>query len=175
MRWLFAFFVFFLPTLTLAEEEQGGHAPAGLPQLDASTYPSQLFWLAVMFVVLYGIFSRWTLPGLSATMEERAQRIHADLEKAGELKTEAETVQAAYEARLAATRAEAASLFAEAEEEIKIKTRESLESFRKDAAAQIVKAEDTITKAKVVALQEIENQVDIMAKAVADKFLKVGK
>ena len=39
-----------------AEEHQG------LPQLNVHTYPSQIFWLAMMFVVLYVSFSRAILP-----------------------------------------------------------------------------------------------------------------
>ena len=51
-------------------------ASVGLPQLDVTTYPSQLFWLAVFFVFLYSVtpainlwhrdvMKRWNVTNLS--------------------------------------------------------------------------------------------------------------
>ena len=38
------------------------HAKPGLPQLDPTTFASQLFWLVVSFVLLYVVISRIAAP-----------------------------------------------------------------------------------------------------------------
>ena len=46
-----------------------------MPQLDLSTFPSQLFWLAVVFIVLYVLMARLGLPKIGTVLAERRQRI----------------------------------------------------------------------------------------------------
>jgi F-type H+-transporting ATPase subunit b len=48
--------------------EAGG---AGMPQLDFSTFPNQIFWLVVTLVVIYLILSRVALPRIGAVLAER--------------------------------------------------------------------------------------------------------
>ena len=60
-----------------------------MPQLDFSTFPSQIFWLAVIFVLLYLLMARVALPRVSAMIDARKARIEGDLERAAQMKTEA--------------------------------------------------------------------------------------
>src|SRR5260370_26199969 len=71
-----------------------------MPQLAVPPFPSQIFWIAVFFVVLYLLMSRVALPKIEKIVEERRNRVDGDLDKAGEMKTEAEAVIAAYEKAL---------------------------------------------------------------------------
>src|SRR5690606_28063422 len=59
---------------------EGHPTGGGLPQLDVSTFPSQLFWLFVSFGIMYMIFSRRTLPEISGVLENRQSHIQGDLE-----------------------------------------------------------------------------------------------
>ncbi|MGE3740510.1 MAG: hypothetical protein AB7I59_13525, partial [Geminicoccaceae bacterium] len=65
--------------------EHGG----GLPQLDASTFPSQIFWLIVSFATLCWLLSRKALPRVSDILEARQSRISSDLDQAAALRNEA--------------------------------------------------------------------------------------
>ena len=78
-----------------------------MPQLDVATFPSQLFWLAVTFVVLYILMSWIGLPRLSAAIDARRQRREDDLARAAQLKTEAEAANAAFQRTMAEARAQA--------------------------------------------------------------------
>jgi F-type H+-transporting ATPase subunit b len=78
-----------------------------MPQLDPSTYVSQIFWLLATFVPLYFVLWKVALPRISATLENRQQRIDNDLARAQDLAGEAEGVLAAYEDELAKARARA--------------------------------------------------------------------
>ena len=60
-----------------------------LPQLDLTTYSSQVFWLIVSFVVLYFLVAKLAMPRIAEVLEERQERIEDDLDKAETLKKEA--------------------------------------------------------------------------------------
>jgi len=54
-----------------------------MPQLDLSTFPSQIFWLAVFFVVLYLLMAKLAIPKIERVIDERRNRVENDLDKAG--------------------------------------------------------------------------------------------
>jgi F-type H+-transporting ATPase subunit b len=78
-----------------------------MPQFDPAVWPTQLFWLAVIFVVLYLLMSRVALPRVAEVLEEREVRISDRLRKAETLKHDAEDAIAAYETSMAAARTQA--------------------------------------------------------------------
>ena len=91
---------------------------AGMPQLDFSTFPNQIFWLLVTLVVIYFALSRIAIPRISAVLAERAGTITNDIAAAEELKQKAEAAEAAYQKALVDARAEASRIVAEAKAEI---------------------------------------------------------
>ncbi len=78
-----------------------------MPQLDPSTFGSQLFWLAVSFVTLYVVLSVLVLPRIGATMAKRSEQLDGDLAEAEALRAKAEAALEAYEEALAQARAKA--------------------------------------------------------------------
>ncbi|NDF11865.1 MAG: F0F1 ATP synthase subunit B' [Proteobacteria bacterium] len=84
-----------------------------MPQLDPSSFLSQLFWLAITFSVLYVMLSRVILPTISRVLQTRQERITNDLEKADSIRREAEKMAVEYEAQLAESRAKAQTMIAE--------------------------------------------------------------
>ena len=89
-------------TPAIAAEEE-----AGLPQLDFSTFPNQIFWLIVTLVAIYLILTRIALPRIGSTLAERSGTISNDLAAAEDLKARAGEAESAYEKALADARAEA--------------------------------------------------------------------
>lgn len=90
----------------------------GMPQLDFSTWPNQIFWLLVTLVVIYLILSRVALPRIGAVLAERKGAITNDLAAAEELKQKAVAAEKAYNDALANARSEAAKIVAAAKAEI---------------------------------------------------------
>ena len=90
-----------------------GEDATGLPQLDSSTYASQVFWLLVTFALLYLLMDRVFLPRLGGVIEERRNRIADDYDQAAEFQRQAEDAEAAYERSLNDAKARAASISAE--------------------------------------------------------------
>ncbi len=89
-----------------------------MPQLDISTYSSQILWLIITFTILLVVMWKVIVPAISSTLETRQRRISGNLEKAAELKKSAEAALAAYQAALATARDEAAGVIGEAKERL---------------------------------------------------------
>ena len=90
-----------------------------MPQLEQiATYPSQVFWLVVSFAALFVIMWRVAVPRISDALEARQRRIDDNLERAQEIRAEAEAAMEAYEKSLAQARADAQSRIAQANQEL---------------------------------------------------------
>ncbi len=72
-----------------------------LPQLDYSTYPSQIFWLVISFTVLYAFISYFVIPKIEIIFEKRSEIILINNRKAEEnmlrIKSENEKYHSAIE------------------------------------------------------------------------------
>jgi F-type H+-transporting ATPase subunit b len=90
----------------------------GMPQLDFSTWPNQIFWLAVSLVAIYLILTRVGMPRIAAVLAERKGTIINDLTAAEELKAKAVQAEKAYNDALANARSEAAKIVAKARADI---------------------------------------------------------
>ncbi|MBS0272245.1 MAG: hypothetical protein JSR85_06320 [Proteobacteria bacterium] len=72
-----------------------------MPQLDTSTFSSQLFWLVVCFLALYVILSYIALPKISRIFETREETIEEKINTASTYRERAEDLLANYEKTLA--------------------------------------------------------------------------
>src|ERR1700761_6859610 len=92
-----------------AHTEAPGGKPA-FPPFQTETFPSQLVWLAISFVVLYALMAKVALPRVTAIFEERSKRISGDLKAAGDFKEQSDAAHVAYEKALADARGHAQSI-----------------------------------------------------------------
>src|ERR1700691_2389106 len=97
----------------MAEPTAHTEAPAGhpaFPPFQAENYPSQLFWLALTFVLLYTLMSKVALPRIGAILEDRSKRIADDLAAARQFKERSDAAHESYEKSLADARTRAQSI-----------------------------------------------------------------
>ena len=141
--------------------EAGG---AGMPQLDFSTFPNQIFWLVVTLIVIYLILSRVALPRIGAVLAERQGTITNDIAAAEELKQRAQEAEAAYDKALVDARAQAGKIVADAKEDIQADLDVQLEKADAEIAAQTAESEKAIA--------EINAGADAAVKAVAKDTAK---
>jgi F-type H+-transporting ATPase subunit b len=129
---------------------------AGMPQLDVATWPSQLFWLAVTFIVLYIVISRVAIPRTGGTIEKRKSTIEGDLAGAQKLKAETDKAAQAHGAALADARAKANAIAQDNRN--KLTSELDAEKAKLDAAlgGKIAEAEKTIAAAKAKALDDVQ-------------------
>jgi len=139
-----------------------------MPQLDASTYLPQLFWLVVSFVTLYLLMARVALPGVAEVLESRRLRRDSDLERAEALREQALAARRAYEAALQQARAEAHRILVEANQAMTKDAQRRYEQLGAELAKETIAAEVRIAESARVALAEISRGAgDIVSAAVA--------
>jgi F-type H+-transporting ATPase subunit b len=141
-----------------------------MPQLDVTTFPTQVFWLVISFVVLYLLMSRLGLPRIRRIIDERRQRIAGDLERAAQMKSETETVIAAYEKSLAEARADAQRTLKETTERLNAEAAERLRAVAQKLATETTAAEKRIAEAKSAALADVRSVAVDVARAATAKL-----
>ncbi|NQW09224.1 MAG: F0F1 ATP synthase subunit B [Alphaproteobacteria bacterium] len=166
-----------LPVVALAIAPSAAFAAGaegGLPQLDVTTFPTQIFWLIVSFTVLYIFMSKIVVPRIADVLEERQDRIADDLETAERFKGEAEGVKAEYEQTLADSREKAQALFRETHEMIvKEHAAAEAEAARKTAVTT-KEAETRIAKEKDGALENLRAVASDAATAAMTKLTGIS-
>tara|TARA_R110000868_G_scaffold76499_2_gene219882 strand:+ start:27121 stop:27720 length:600 start_codon:yes stop_codon:yes gene_type:complete len=158
------------PAHAAVEHAAEAHASGGLPQLDVSTWPGQLFWLAVTFSLLFLMMWRVVLPRIRNAIEERRDRIADDLDTAAQLKQKADDSAAEYERVLHDARAKAHALA--------LSTRDSVDAAMKaeaaEADAEIAKrqeaAEHLIADMRTKALAEVNSIAADATRAIIDQL-----
>ena len=128
------------------EPVTSGAETAGLPQLDFSTFPNQIFWLITALAAIYYILNRIALPRMNAVMAERSGTITNDLAAAEDLKARAAEAEEAYERALKEARSEAGRIAAEKRAEIQGDLDEAIESADERIAERTAESERAIAE-----------------------------
>lgn len=154
-------------------EEQG----AGLPQLDVSTFPSQIFWLILTFGTLYYLMTRKALPRLSEILEARQERIASDLDRAASLRAEADAALRRHQQIVADAQAKAAAQLKEVEDRLMAEAAQRQAALEADLAKQLAEAEARIKAAKDAALTEVQGVAVEVAQSAVQRLagLKVAQ
>src|SRR5579862_5690032 len=113
-----------------------------MPQLDPAGFVPQLFWLAVIFLVLFLLMRGLAVPRVGRAIEARRQRLDGDLGRAAAMRAEA--VLAGYETALAAARGEAQTRLRETAEQMAAAAAERQRELAATLARQVAAAESRI-------------------------------
>lgn len=151
--------------------EEGEHGASGLPQLDFDTFPSQIFWLIVGAVVLFMLMTRIALPRISSVLEERADAIADDLDKADELRRAAEEAEQAYHQALADARTKAQGIAAETRAEIQKDVDAAMVKADAEISARTAESEKRIAEIRTEAMASVEVVATDTAAAIVDAIL----
>jgi len=132
-------------------------AGPGMPQLDFSTFPNQIFWLVVTLVAIYFILSRIALPRISSVLAERQGTLTNDLAAAEDLKRQAGEAEEAYNKALADARAESQRIAEETRSEIQAELAEATAAADAQIAAKAAESETRIAAIQANATQSVED------------------
>jgi F-type H+-transporting ATPase subunit b len=144
-----------------------------MPQLDVTTFAPQLFWLAVSFIVLYVLMTKVALPRVGAAIAERRARIDGDLERAAQMKSDAEAVMAAYEKALGEARAQAQETVRQTSERLAAEAAERQRAAGAKLAEQTAAAEKRIAAAREAALANVRSIAVDVARTAAQRLTGV--
>lgn len=155
----------------MADPAHGGAAAAvGMPQLDFTTFPSQIFWLIVAVVTLYFILSRLALPRIASAIEERHDAIEDDLDRASEFRRRALDAEKAYEAALAAAKSKAQEIAAAARAEVQKDLDAAIAKADAEIAARSAESEKRIGEIRDAAIANIGAVAADTAAALVEAF-----
>jgi len=150
---------------------QAAESAPGMPQLDFSTFPNQIFWLVVTLIVLYLVLSRVALPRIATVLSERHGAIQRDLDKAEEMKRSAIEAENTYKQALADARVKANDIVNEAKAEIQKDLDKAIAKADLEIAAKAAESEKAISAIKDSAVQSVEEVANITANNIVDAIL----
>lgn len=138
----------------------------GMPQLDFSTFPNQIFWLVVTLVVIYWVLNRIALPRVAGILADRQGTITGDIAAAEELKARAAEAEEAYNKALADARVEASEIAAATREEIQKDLDAAMAKADAEIAAKAAESEAAIDEIRAGALASVEDVATETAAAI---------
>lgn len=158
-----------LMALPVYAAEGGGETRDGLPQLDTTFYPSQLFWLAITFVILYLLMARVALPKVNRTLSKRREVIEADIAAAADANKKANALLEEYEKALREARQKAQSTLNSMMEQAKSEAALSLSAHQKELNQRLGIAEAKILASKTEAIQNLESVSRELSSLIVDQ------
>ena len=135
----------------------GGSEANGLPQLDISTWPNQLLWLAVTFLMGYLLMAKVITPRIGTVLNTRRQTIFDDLKRAKDAEAEAKQLKEDYESALETARITAAETASKAMAEAKAKAEAAEVELTAKLAKKTKAADIKLTKMRDEALANIHD------------------
>ena len=156
-----------VPSSVFAEDQQS----AGLPQMDISTFPSQIFWLIVTFSILYVFMWKFVIPKLRITIEERRDKISNDINEAEKLKSEAEEILNKYKSKITSSNQDAVKIIAEAKKQSDEYTEKVKRDNKSKINAMIEESNIKIAEQEEKSKSEIEKATLETIKSISEKFI----
>jgi len=141
-----------------------------MPQLAFETFASQLFWLAVTFIVLYILMSKVVIPRVGGILEDREQRIRADLDKAESLKSETDAAIAEYQRKLAEARANAGDMIAAMKAEVTAEIDARKAEIDTELEGRQAEAEKQIAAQRDQAMSALDDVARSVTSALVEKL-----
>lgn len=141
-----------------------------MPQFDPTSFPSQLFWLAVTFAILYLLMAKLALPRIGDLLAERRRKIDEALDAATRLTAEARGAEAEYEAALADARHHARQMIGEAAERAAHLAAARRGDFERRLDERVNAAEARIAAAKTEAAAELDAFCPELADAIVRRL-----
>jgi F-type H+-transporting ATPase subunit b len=145
--------------------------PKVFPPFNSETYASQLFWLAICFIFLFVMMSKFALPRIGAIIDTRQKRISDDLAAAAAAKTGSDAAIAAYEQALAEARSRAQAIANETRDKQAAESQAARLRIEDDLSAKLATAEKTIAATKEAAMANVRGIAVDATKAIVEKLI----
>ena len=127
-----------------------------MPQLEITTYPSQIFWLVVSFLILYLIMSRVIIPKISSVIKSRESEIKNNIHISEQMYKDTEIINNEYEETKKKIEEEARGIINHLKETTSKKIAKNTESLKKKLEDILEKNEQEIINNKKKVLKEIK-------------------
>jgi len=127
-----------------------------MPQLEISTYITQVFWLLVTFISFWLIMDKVIIPKISEKIEMRKRKYDDFIQKAEEINQKALASLQQYEERLAVAKKNASEQIAKNEQELKQIIVAQEEKINQQLKKKIAEKEKVLAKEKAEILKDLD-------------------
>ena len=160
----------------IAAEAAAEGGATTFPPFDTTHFPSQLFWLAILFGTLYFVLSRFILPGLGGVLEHREGTIANDLDEAARLNDKAVEAQKSVDIAIAQAHAKARETASKARAKMDAEISEATTKVDAELDARLTEAETRISALREAAMSNVESIASSAAGNILDKLgVSAGK
>ena len=144
------------------------YAAEGMPQFNIETFPSQLFWLIITFVILYLIINFLILPRIRSNLRLRKNKISNDLERAELIKTQIEKISKEYDEKITKSKNRSNDTIKNAIEKANDEFTSQLNNVKKKISKKIFDAEKETLEYK----NSLSNEISDISKEVSLLLIK---
>lgn len=130
------------------------------------------FWVATAFVAFIGLLIYLKLPGkIGGALDERAEKIKADIEEAEKLREEAQKLLADYQKKQRDAQKEAENIVTAAKEEAERLAKQGEQRLKDSLARREKQAMDRLAQAEATALEQVKSHTVDVAMAATRQVL----
>ncbi len=133
--------------------------------------PGLVIWTTITFTIVLVVLKKFAWTPITSALDARAEKIHADIERAEQIKNDAEKKLEEYTSKLNALREEGKTIIAEARTDGERVKQEILETSRREAEAIKSRGMREVELAMDTALQKFHHDVADLSVAVASQIL----
>ena len=144
-----------------------------MPQLKFQDFPPQLIWLALVFIGLYLLMSRWLVPSIGNVLDARSGRIAGDLAEAKRLKDETSQAISDYEKALSDARSKAGAMAQGERDRLKAEIDAERAKVESQLSGRIAHAEEQIKAAKDTAMGQVHGIAGDTVEALVQERLGI--
>ena len=159
---------FALLTSLLLVERNLYAAEAGMPQLDPEYWPSQVFWLIIIFLTIYILISKIFIPKIKGSIDMREDKIRKDLEEAKTFKEQAELKLNEYNSLMETAKIDVKKIISKSRQKLNEDMQIKKDDAQKKIDAEILNAETEIKKFKVDSF----NKVNLISQDIVSNLIK---
>ena len=141
----------------------------GMPQLDFTTFPNQIFWVVVFCVVLFAIVKIFIIPRMEDIFANRRKVIDGSISKAEEIKQRVEEIELQIEKELTEAKAECNNILQTSNDAIKSQINLALEDSKKATAELIQEAEKRLKILRDGSDESIKKLSDELVSEIVNK------
>ena len=141
-----------------------------MPQLDIATFPSQIFWLIVSFVILYICISKLIMPKISKVLLEREKKIKENIKESEILYTKTENISNKCENLRKETKEESKKIISDIKNKTNKKVLENTILLKKELDKRLEIAEKEILNKRNKVLSNLSSISALLSEEILKKI-----
>ena len=140
----------------------------GMPQLDFSTFPNQIFWLVIFCVVLFAIVKFFIIPRMEDIFANRRKIIDGNIAKAEEIRLRVGEIEKQIEEELRKAKSQCDEIMNNSGNNIKEQMSQALEDSKIATSQLINEAEGRLKKLR----DGSETAIEKISEELANEIIK---